>query len=187
MSLTLARPILTPRLEIRPVERHDLAALMAVNGDPQVTRFLPYRPWCVPADGEAWFDRMQDLVATGTALQLVVVLRDGDRPIGTVLLFRYLADHGRAELGYVLGRAHWGQGLMREALRAAIDQAFGPLQLRRLEADVNPANQSSQRILQALGFAREGRLRQRWMHQGTPQDALIYGLLADDWKSSARD
>jgi len=161
VSLDFPDRLPTGRLDLRRVEAVDIDALLEVNGDPEVTRFLPYPTWRSLQDGEAWFERMQGLVATGTALQLVVVERQHAWLIGAVLLFQYLPEHARAELGYVLGRRHWGQGLMREALQAVIDHAFAALQLHRLEASVDPRNAASNRILQALGFACEGRLRQR--------------------------
>ena len=182
MPLPTITGINAPRLRLRPIAAADLPDLFAVNGDPEVTRFLPYATWQTSADAEAWFDRMQVLGADGTSRQLVLQRHDDGRVIGTALLFRHDEPSARAELGYVLGRAHWGQGLMREALLALCTHAFGPLGLRRLEAEVNPANTASTALLQALGFTREGCLRQRWVAKGSePYDTHFFGLLADEW------
>src|SRR3990167_5720759 len=116
MLASLPLHVGTDRLLVRPVGPHDLGDLMAVNGDPEVVRFLPYAVWTTPEDGEAWLTRMQGLEFAGQARQLVVVQRDSGTAIGTLLLFRFDLPSQRAELGYVLGRRHWGQGLMREAL-----------------------------------------------------------------------
>jgi ribosomal-protein-alanine N-acetyltransferase len=67
----------------------------------------------------------------------------------------------RAELGYILGREHWGRGFAGEAQRRAIDFAFEDLGLHRLEADTHPDNAASLRSLERLGFRREGLLRER--------------------------
>lgn len=174
-------PLDTPRLCVRPVEAQDLQDLLAVNGDTDVTRFLPYPAWTSLADGHAWHERMAALEAAGSAWQLVVVDKASNAVIGTCLLFRFEATSGRAELGYVLGRAHWGRGYMAEALGAVIGCAFGAAGLRRLEAEVNPINTASTRLLHKLGFTQEGVLRQRWVARGEPYDVALFGLLSHEW------
>ncbi|CAN5166231.1 N/A [soil metagenome] len=168
------------RLTVRALEEGDLADLMAINGDDAVTRYLPYASWNSSADGQAWFERMRNIEASGTAVQLVVVEKLSARVVGTCLLFHLEAASARAEIGYVLGRAQWGQGLMLEALQALVTHAFGPLGLRRLEAEVNPDNLASCRLLERLGFTAEGLLRQRWVAKGQACDIRFFGLLRDD-------
>lgn len=116
MALSFSGPIESSRTIVRLVETSDLGALMTVNGDEQVTKFLPYETWKSPADAKSWYARMAGLQATGLALQFVVAARASGAAIGSCLLFRYESASRRAELGYVLGRAYRGQGYMREAL-----------------------------------------------------------------------
>lgn len=175
---TLA-PIDTPRLQVRPVHEADLDALMAVNGDDEVTRWLPYEPWRSPADAQAWLARMRSLEADGSARQLVVVQRADERAIGTVLLFRHEAASARVELGYVIGRAQWRQGVAREALSAVLDHLYG-LGLRRIEAEVHVDNAPSNALLHALGFQHEGLRRQRWTARGRTYDVHAWARLASD-------
>jgi [ribosomal protein S5]-alanine N-acetyltransferase len=187
MSTALAMPLPTPpaietdRLVVRPIVEDDLADLLVVNGDGEVTRFLPYATWQSMADARAWFRRMEGIQATGTAIQFVLVHKASQAAVGTCLLFRHEEGSARAELGYALGRAHWGQGVMGEALGALIGCAFGPLALRRLEAEIDPRNAASCRLVQRLGFTREGLLRQRWVSKGEVKDVEIHGLLRDEW------
>ncbi len=186
MPLAAPPPLETPRVVVRPIVEADLAGLMAVNGDERVTQYLPYPAWKSADDARAWFERMQGLQATGTAIQFVIVDRASGRPAGTCLVFRHDAGSERAEIGYVLGRAHWRKGLMQEALTALIDAAFGPMKLRRLEAEVNPANQASCRVLARLGFTKEGLLRQRWGSGADAHDVEAWGLLAHEWRNRHR-
>src|SRR5436853_4508165 len=92
------------RVTLRPVAAPDLADLLAINGDPQVTRFLPYATWQSAEDAEAWLVRMEALAAAGSGQQLVVVRHADRRVIGTVLLVRYDEGSARRALGYGLGR-----------------------------------------------------------------------------------
>jgi RimJ/RimL family protein N-acetyltransferase len=185
MTLAAFGPIRTRRLEIRDLEDADLRDLLEVNGDPEVTRFLPYDTWRSHADGVAWLVRMTRLAEGGTARQLVLVTRDERKVIGTLLLFRFDRDSARLELGYVLGRAYWGGGLMREALESIATLAFETLRIRRLEAEVNAGNVASRRLLRGLGFVHEGTLRKRWIAKGEAYDTDMYGLLAEEWSRHA--
>jgi ribosomal-protein-alanine N-acetyltransferase len=174
-------PIETERLAVRLVVETDLEALMEVNSDPEVTALLPYATWRSRADADAWLQRMRGIEATGLALQFVVVLKPAGRAIGTCLLFRFEEGSARAELGYALGRAHWGRGFMHEALVALLGSAFGAMGLRRIEAEVDTANGASARLLRRLGFTKEGLLRQRWVTKGTAKDVELYALLRNEW------
>ena len=184
MPLTAPPSIDSARLQVRLVGESDLAALMAVNGDDDVTRYLPYATWKSLPDAEAWFKRMAAIQATGMALQFVVVEKSTGIAVGTCLLFRYDEASARAELGFVLGRAHWGKGYMREAIAGLIDRAFGPMALRRLEAQIDPRNASSRNLLQRLGFVKEGLLRERWMDGAEVSDSELFGLLRREWSAS---
>ena len=77
------------------------------------------------------------------------------RVIGSITVMLE-AGQPRAEIGYILGREHWGLGYAGEAQRRAIDFAFDELGLHRLEADTHPDNAASTRSLERLGFRREG-------------------------------
>ncbi|MGE5669566.1 MAG: GNAT family N-acetyltransferase [Betaproteobacteria bacterium] len=182
MTFPAVTRIASPRLTLRPVAAADLADLLEVNGDPEVTRFLPYPTWQSVDDGTAWLARMEALAASGAGRQLVLVRNADSKVIGTLLLFRYDEGSSRVELGYVLGRSHWGQGLMREAIASASSHAFAQLNLRRIEAEVAPANVASNRLLQRVGFVLEGTLRRRWVAGGVAYDTNIYGYLVDDWR-----
>ena len=116
-----------------------------------------------------------------TMIKWGLALRDSNLVIGTATLFNLNLDNGRAEIGYAMGRAHWGKGYMNEALNGLVSHAFEVMNLRRLEADVDPRNAASIRTLERLGFQREGFLRERWHVEGEIQDALFYGLLRREW------
>lgn len=186
MTFPAVDSIETPRLRLVPVADEHLDDLLAVNGDDEVTRFVPYRTWTSREDGAAWLSRINSLTATGTARQFVLKRKDDDRAIGTLLLFKYDQGSRRIELGYALGRAAWHQGYMQEAVAGACGHAFSVLGVRRIEAEVNPDNAASCRLLSRLGFRLEGRFRQRWTAKGLTYDTNMYGLLVQDWHESGR-
>lgn len=179
MPFPAIAPVRTARLLIRPIVASDLADLMDVNTDPLTTRYLPYAHWQSPADGEAWLKGMDALAAAGSAQQYVIERSSDGRVVGTMLLFKHDEGSARVELGYVLGRAHWRQGLMREAIRGLCAHAFAA-GVRRIEAEVNPLNEASCALLRRIGFVHEGTLRRRWVTKGTAHDTQVFGLLVDD-------
>jgi ribosomal-protein-alanine N-acetyltransferase len=175
----------TPRLALVPVTGEHLPDLFEMNRDDQVTAFVPYPTWTSLDDGVAWLARVSAHVESGTAEQLVLQRKPDGKVIGTLLLFKHDEGSRRIELGYALARACWGQGFMREAVQAACEHAFSVLDIRRIEAEVNPANTASCRVLANAGFHLEGRLRQRWTSKGVTYDTNLYGLLLGDWKRGA--
>lgn len=193
MPLIPITPLHTPRLTVRGVTDADLPQLLPINADDRVTHHLPYASWQSMADAEAWLARIDGLQATGGTQQWVVTLRETGEVIGAAVIFKYDEGSARAELGYLMSQAHWGQGLMREALSALLDHAFarhaGTLAtegLRRMEAEANPLNTASNALLQRLRFTREGTLRQRWTAKGQTYDTHIWGLLRDEWLGASQ-
>lgn len=173
--------ITTPRVVLRWISEEDIDSLYEIFSSPQVMRYWSSAP--LP-DREAAAD-LQREIAEGneseTMLKWGLALRDSDTVIGTTTLFNLSLDNGRAELGYAMAHAHWGRGYMNEALTALVSHAFEVMELRRLEADVDPRNAASIRTLERLGFQREGFLRERWHVNGEIQDAFFYGLLRREW------
>ena len=125
---------------------------------------------------------IQDSFAEKSLFQWGLALKTDNSVIGTCTLAGLDVSNRRAELGYALGHDHWGRGYMREALETLLDFAFTTLNLRRLEADVDPRNEASIRTLVRLGFQKEGHLRERWDVNGELQDSLMYGLLQREWR-----
>ena len=186
MLLVDPGPVDSERVIVRLQREDDLPALMAVNGDDVATALLPYATWRTLDDARAWHARMAKLQETGLSLQFVVASRATGEAIGTCLLFRYEEGSERIELGYVLGRAHWGRGLMREALTALLGRAFDGMGVRRVEAEVDTRNAASSGLLRRLGFTREGLLRQRWVAKGEAKDVEMFGLLRSEWPPAPR-
>jgi RimJ/RimL family protein N-acetyltransferase len=181
MPLPAFPPTRTARLCLRAVQADDLAELWQVNGDDEVTRFLPYTSWRAPEDATTWLARMEALRSAGTGQQLVMERTGDGKVIGTLLLFRFEDSSARVEIGYVVVRAHWRCGYGIEAVRGALGTAFGSLGIRRVEAEVHPDNTGSHALLRAVGFVHEGCLRKRWVAKGQAYDTHFYGCLAEEW------
>ena len=176
-------PVLTTdRLLLRETAQHDVEAVFAMESDPVAMRYWSKPP--MQSILEAWESVASAMshFQSHTALRWSITRPADDRMLGHLSLFNFSEQSGRADIGYGLAREHWGRGLMNEALTAVVDYAFGPLGLRRLEADVDPRNAASLRALERLGFAREGLLRERWQVGDEISDTVFFGLLAREWR-----
>ncbi|HEU4508260.1 MAG TPA: GNAT family N-acetyltransferase [Pyrinomonadaceae bacterium] len=182
MNSTTLPVITTPRVVLRWISEDDIDGLYAIFSDPQVMRYWSSGPL---ENREAAVELQREIADSNekeTIIKWGVALRDSNLVIGTATLFHLNLDNERAEIGYAMGREHWGKGYMNEALTALVRHAFDVMNLRRLEADVDPRNAASIRTLERLGFQREGYLRERWHVCGEIQDALFYGLLRREWR-----
>lgn len=170
------------RIALRWLTEGDVRALFAVFSDTDVMRYWSSPPLEDIGEASKLLAHIHDGFRRRAVFQWGIARRADDQVIGTCTLFHPDLDNRRAELGYALGREHWGNGYMQEALRALLNYSFNDLNLHRLEADVDPRNASSIRTLEKLGFRQEGYLRERWLVGGGIQDSLFYGLLRSEWQ-----
>lgn len=186
MSVAVAEalPIIeSDRVRLRALRDEDAAALLALHGDAEVMRYWSTSPWSGIAQAHAHLKRERRDLASGGVLPWAIADSASDDLIGTLTLFRIDCDHRRAEIGYALLSARWGQGLASEASRCALNHAFTKLDLKRIEADTDPRNTSSRRMLERLGFLQEGTLRKRWYVNDEWCDTALYGLLREDFRA----
>lgn len=174
------------RVRLRWLRQQDADALFAIYSDPEVTRYWSTPPMRHKAEARQLVREVHEEHLAGLLHEWGLADAGTDRVIGTCTLFHLDRDNRRAEVGFALGRPWWGQGLMAEGLTTLLDFCFEGLELRRLEADVDPHNRASIRLLERLGFRCEGLLRERWNVGGALQDSALYGLLAREYRPIRR-
>jgi RimJ/RimL family protein N-acetyltransferase len=167
------------------LEPADVSALFAVYADPLVMRYWSNAPYTTLEQAQHKLAELDRGNRAGEFFAWAIARRDDGAMLGTCSLFELSPANRRASIGYALGSAHWGNGYALEAARLAVEHAFGAMGLHRLEADVDPRNTASVKLLDRLGFTREGMLRERWHVAGETQDSLICGLLARDYAATA--
>jgi RimJ/RimL family protein N-acetyltransferase len=180
---TPAEPTLTgTRVQLRPLRASDADDLFAVHSDPRVMRYWSHAPWTDRGQAAARIAQLAHDRANAEFYTWANTLAD-DRLIGTVSLFAINRGQRRCEVGYALAARAWGHGYATEGLRLAIAHAFGTIGLERLEADIDPRNAASCRLVERVGFQREGLLRQRWCVADEVTDSAIYGLLRPEFRA----
>ena len=122
----------------------------------------------------------------GTSLPFAV--RVEGRLAGQVTLDNIVRGAMRGgHLGYWIDRRVAGQGMASLAVALVCDHAFGAVGLHRVEADIRPENLPSRRLVERLGFQREGLLRRYLDIDGDWRDHFAYALLAEDLPGSVLD
>jgi RimJ/RimL family protein N-acetyltransferase len=180
MAIVVDERLETARLWLRPVAPQDAEALFGIFSDRVVMQYWSTPPWTRREQADAMIETEAAGLAAGTSVRLAVVRRDDEVVVGTCSLFSLEEESRRAEIGYAFAASSWGHGYAQEAGRAVIGFAFDALGLNRLEADIDPRNAASARVLERLGFRREGLLRERWIVAGEVSDSALYGLLRRD-------
>lgn len=167
-------------VRLRWLTEADLPALFEIFGDPVVMRWFGLRTLADLDAARSLLDDIHEGFRSRRLFQWGVEAEGA--LVGTCTLAGLDPQNRRAELGFALGRAHWGQGHMSAALPAVLDFAFEGLGLHRVFADTDPRNVASMRHLERLGFVREGYMREHYLVEGEWQDAVMYGLLTEDWR-----
>lgn len=170
---------------LRPLRVSDAAALHAYLLDPAVTERTSYPP-VTAALVEAMIERSQNRFAAGEPARWGLALAQEDELVGTCGFNEWSPVHRVAELAFDLARPQWGSGLMRKAVDAVLGWAFRRDQVDRVQAFVRLDNQRSARLLERVGFVREGCLRSFRVCRGQRHDFYVYGLLRADWLAAGR-
>lgn len=125
-------------------------------------------------------DRFLDIAEEATAKQgepIHFAIRDRQGELIGGLGFQSLTLGHSTEIGYWLGRPFWGQGIMTDVVRVAVEHAFTRWNVVRIAAHVHDFNQASARVLEKNGFQCEGLLRKRVRKNGQFLDSRLYALV----------
>lgn len=165
------------RLAMRPQTIDDAEALFAAYSDADLMRYWSSAPHADIDETRAYLgERVGDAKWRGWSM----TLKGDDRAIGTLAAGE--VRPGVAEIGYLLARQYWGQGFAREGVARLLDLLFVEEGWRRACADTDPDNDASNKLLRALGFTLEGRLRGEWETHIGIRDSFIWGLLRNEWR-----
>ena len=170
----------TEHLRLRAPLPQDAAALLAILGDPEVTRYHNVPTLATLEDARVLLERLEQRHAAGETIRWAIELIEPVEMIGTVGLLRFDFEHRHAELGYEIARRWWGRGLAPEAAAAVTRYGFSALGLHRIEAGVLPGNDASVRVLRKLGFLEEGTRRDDLYCKGRFQSLRWFSLLESD-------
>ena len=166
----------TDRLFLRAITMDDKNNIYNLRSDPKVMEYV-CRPLASSIEeAESFINKIIKGIKDNQLVYWGITTKVDNSLIGTICLWNVSRENHRAEIGYELMPAFQGQGLMQEAIIRVIEYAFNKLRLHSLEAEVNPANIKSLRLLERNGFSREAYFRENVYYNGRYFDTVIYTL-----------
>lgn len=172
----------TKRFLLRQIEPQDIDILYHYWSDPEVTRYLSVC-YSERDEARAMIEVLNSMPKEDSGMRWAIVDKSG-QVLGTCGFHRASLEHRRTEVGYEIGTAYWGQGVVQESLTAILNLCFITLGFNRVEALVACDNKRSLTTLKRLGFKVEGLLRNYEMVKGEYQDQYVLSMLHSEWLPS---
>ena len=168
----------TERLLLRQINVKDANEVFLLRSHEQVMKYID-RPKAKNIDEAIDFIKMiATITANNEAIQWGITFKDNPKLLGYIGFWRMQKENFRAEIGYALLPEHQQKGIADEALKAVIDYGFNTMNLHSIEANLNPDNAASSKLLEKNSFVKEAYFRENYYFEGKFIDSLIYCLLA---------
>jgi len=168
----------TERFVLRQLHLSDAESLFAILSDEEVTRFYDDEAFTEVGQAREQIEAWARSFDAKRSVRWGIAQKTDDAVVGTCGYYGFHTWNSRGSIGYELARAYWRQGIMTEALAAIVGFGFREIGLNRIQAVVMPGNVGSERLLEKLGFRREGLLREyeNWGNKGYV-DVNMFSLL----------
>lgn len=183
MPAALSTPTLnTTRLRLRPFAESDGVDIWALQSNAYVLRYWDSPPWRERERIEKFLTRCREMAEEGSGVRVAVDRLDDDEFVGWCTFGGWNPEFRSGSLGYCFAEAAWGHGYATEAAGKLLGWAFDTLDLNRVQSEADTRNIASGRVLEKLGFVREGTLREDCIVDGVVSDSWVYGLLRREWQ-----
>ncbi len=173
----------TVRLQLRPLVDDDVDNLYELHSNERVMRYWDAPAWTGPSRSTRFLANSRQLETDRSGVRVAVDIQPKTQFIGWCGLSRWNHQFRSASLTYCFTESAWGHGYGTEAVGALLRWAIDAWDLNRVQAETDTRNLASVRVLEKLGFVREGTLRQDCIVNGEISDSYIYGLLREDLRS----
>lgn len=174
----------TPRLLFREMRLEDVTVLLQHFGNKEVVQFILTQPIKNWEQANEWLRWMGGYFNDAEAHRRTFALKGLDTLVGCGGLYGWNWEGNFARIGFHIMPEFRNEGYATEAATALMEWAWRAMKLNRLEAEIVQGNLIQQRVLEKLGFQREGTLRQRLLRGGKYYDVFLYGLLRCDYEGN---
>jgi RimJ/RimL family protein N-acetyltransferase len=150
------KPIKTKKFTLRPFRMDDVQSVQKHVNDKAIIRNLSNLPFPYKLkDAKDWLKRKAKQYRQKDPDEIVFAIEINGEAVGSIGIHKIVRGH-KAEIGYWLGRAYWGGGIMTDAVNEVVKYGFKNLKLRRVNGIVYSFNKGSMRVLEKNGFKFEG-------------------------------
>ncbi len=175
-------PILeTKRMTLRKLGKGDIAEIFILRKDPAIIKYIDRTPPNEVKEIENFLIQTATDTASNVGITWGIELKGKDKIIGYLSFWRTMPVNHRAEIGYALMKEYWQMGLMTEAIDAILHYGFNVMKLHSVEANINPLNIASMKILKKFQFVQEAHFKEDYYFEGNFLDSVIFSLLARNY------
>ena len=174
-------PVLnTSRLVLKQILEEDAEHLFQILSNPAVLQFCDLPLHQNIPDSKKFICEIDEGYKSKNQICWGIFQLSNNQLIGLCRFYNFNARHQFVSIGFELATEYWGGGLMKEALTCAITYLFTGCHVNRIEAQVFTGNEKSVKLLEKIGFKKEGIMRQNFLIDGKLQDSLLYSILQED-------
>ncbi|WP_304196340.1 GNAT family N-acetyltransferase [Flavobacterium alvei] len=167
----------TERLLLRRVVNEDVEQIFALRSDKEVMKYIPRPLVKTNEDALAHIAMIDEKIDNNEGVNWAITLKNNDKLIGIIGLYRIKPEHFRAEIGYMLLPEYHGKGIVSEAINEVVKYGFDVIKLHSIEAIIDPENFASEKVLQKNGFVKEAHLKENEYYEGKFLDTVIYSII----------
>lgn len=172
----------TKRTVLRPIDSKDNKQIFGYRSDSETNKYQGWIPKTLSEVNEFISKNSDEINKPETWFQLVITDKTTNEIIGDIGIHFIDSDNFQSEIGCTLNKEYHGKGLATETLRATIDYLFNKLDKHRIVTSIDPKNINSIKLVERLGFRKEGHFKERLLIDGKWVDDIIYAILKSEWK-----
>ncbi|WP_336733847.1 GNAT family N-acetyltransferase [Chryseobacterium sp. VD8] len=171
----------TERLLIRDIILDDKQAVFNYRSDAEANKFQSWIPETLE-DVEQFIERNnKEFNQPESWYQVLITEKDTKAVIGDIGIHFFGSENLQAELGITLNKDFQGRGYASEALKGVINFLFSDLKKHRIMASIDPENIDSLKLMERIGFRKEGHFVKSLFWKNNWTDDVIYALLREEW------
>lgn len=168
----------TDRLTLRQMIREDADELFFLRSDPHVMKYIERPRAKTVDDAVAYINMINIQTEANEVAYWAITLRNENKLIGTICLWKFEIENHRCEIGYMLHPDFHRKGIMKETLDTILNYGFTSLKLHTVYANINPENNASRLLLLNAGFIQEAYLRENFFYNGKYLDTALFGIIS---------
>lgn len=171
-------PVLeTERLLLRKVRMSDAEVLFKLRSNANAMQYIPRELPKTIDDSKKMIKRIYRMERSNKGINWMIEVKENKDAIGYIGIFRIKKEDHRGEIGYMILPEFWRKGYASEALKAIEKLAFMHFKFHSLEADIDPENTSSRKVVESNGYALEAHFKENLFWQGKYLDSVIYSKI----------
>jgi ribosomal-protein-alanine N-acetyltransferase len=169
------------RLKYRQITMEDSESFFEIRTNKNVMEFMGREEMKSISESENLIKSITETFKLGSGISWGIIEKSTNKLIGYFGFWRIDSSHCRGEIGFALHPNNWGNGYMKETAGKLIEYGFKEINLHSIEANVNPNNLPSIKLLEKLGFRKEAYFRENYLFKNNFEDSIIYSLLERDF------